>query len=243
MEQTSGFLGEWAAQLARARSGGVREQDAFFARLTAAALLAPRSPGRQQGLAILQHPDGGVYLPCFTSQNEYRNWRRPEDVPVLLSFSVLHGMITDSAELAGMVVNPFGKQLVLTRETLGAIEINLTGMTRARVEHRGQTAFWTANYSAALARDYADALANSPLPVFEGYILAAAGEGETEPHLLFLIDFDGDRKLLFPAIAQVIKPHMRPGSRFELRKADSALLAGAARVKAQAVYKRKRQIH
>jgi hypothetical protein len=54
-----------------------------------------------------------------------------------------------------------------------------------------------------------------------------------------LIDFKGDRKLLFPAVARAVQPHMKTGSSFELLKADPATLA-AAREKTTPVYRKRR---
>jgi hypothetical protein len=59
---------------------------------------------------------------------------------------------------------------------------------------------------------------------FEAFILQTRQEHEPAPHLTFLIDFNCDRKQLFPAVAKAIQPHMKAGTNFELLKATFAIL-------------------
>ena len=67
------------------------------------------------------------------------------------------------------------------------------------------------------------------------WLLAARPDYKTAPHKLFVIEFFGDRRLLFPQVAKVIEPFMRPGESFELMKADLAL-AREAREKSAPIY-------
>ena len=67
------------------------------------------------------------------------------------------------------------------------------------------------------------------------WLLAARPDYKTAPHKLFVIEFFGDRRLLFPQVAKVIEPFMRPGESFELMKADLAL-AREAKEKSAPIY-------
>lgn len=71
--------------------------------------------------------------------------------------------------------------------------------------------------------------------VTRAWLLAERPDYKTPPHKLFVIEFFGDRRLLFPQVAKVVEPFMRPGESFELMKADRAL-AKKAREKAAPIY-------
>jgi hypothetical protein len=150
---------------------------------------------------------------------------------------MLHHIVVDDPRLSGVVINPFGSALMLSRDHLTAMENAALGMTHERVEHPGKLILARARHSSALARAFAKVLSRSPMEVFEAYILTARQAHERMSHLLFLIDFNGDRKQLFPAVAEAVQPYMKPGTAFELLKADPTLL-NAARKKAAPVFKK-----
>jgi hypothetical protein len=128
VRQTDWFLEKWDAELERARKGKGRAREVFFARLWMAALIVPLSPDKHKA-ALLKAPDGGLYIPAFTSKREYKTWDRAGDMPMQHDSAQLLHLIKGDAKLAGIVVNPFGKQLVLSRENLDSIEKKLAGMS------------------------------------------------------------------------------------------------------------------
>jgi hypothetical protein len=105
-----------------------------------------------------------------------------------------------------------------------AIESAATGMTHERVERRDKLILQPARYAPALAKAFVDALRSSGMEILEAYILTARTEDEKTRHMLFLIDFNGDRKRLFPLAAKAIRPYMEQGTNFELLKASPDLL-------------------
>jgi hypothetical protein len=228
---------DWDGQLKQMLGGDESARDPFFTKLRLSIFMSPMTPDGK-GLSLLSTQHGQLFIPAFTASAEFRKWEKSEDGATIRSFEVLCGIVTDDPKLAGIVINPFGNQLVLTRQDLTGIENAATGMTHERVEHRGKLILETTEYTAKLARAFADSLKSSELEVFEAYILSARGENEKTPHLLFLMDFNGDRKLLFPAVARAVQPHMKTGTNFELLKASFETL-DAARKKASPVYTRK----
>ena len=48
------------------------------------------------------------------------------------------------------------------------------------------------------------------------WALLAQNDNEKIPHLTFVIDYFGSKFDLFPKLAEVLKPFMRPGQSFEL---------------------------
>jgi hypothetical protein len=235
IEETSPF-DNWDEQYAQMLTGGGAERAAFFSKLRRSIFLVPQPP-EGGGISLLATQHGEMFIPAFTTGGEFRKWERREDGAAVRAFEALHGCVTDDAKLAGVVINPFGNQLVLSRRDLDGLENAATGMTRERVEHRGKLMLEAAKCAPALARTFSAALKGSGMDVFEAYILTARQEAGDRPHLLFLIDFSGDRKLLFPHVARAVQPHMKPGDNFELLKADYALLE-AARAKAEPAYRK-----
>jgi hypothetical protein len=218
------------------REGGADTRAFFTRRLRTSEYLVPIQP-EGKGLSLLATQRGERFLPAFTSEIEFGKWKQAHGGAAVLTFEALHNTVVDGANLSGVVINPFGASLILQAETLSEMEGAATGMTHARVEHKGRTFFEVARYSPALARAFAAALKNSGMEVSEAYILLARREEDAKPHLLFLIDFKGDRKQLFPAVARAVRPHMKPGANFELLQAGSATLA-AARERTRPVFRK-----
>ena len=225
---------DWDAQLKSMRAGGSDVRAFFRRRLRAASYFVPRRPDGKS-LSLLATQNNELFLPAFTSEAEFDKWTQPHDGMSALSFETLHHIVVDDLNLSGIVINPFGASLILRRGKLAAMESAATGMTHKRVTHTGKMLFETAKYPPALARAFVAALESSGMEVIEAYILMVRQERETKPHLLFLIDFSGDRKRLFPIVARAVRPHIKSGSNFELLKADRTALA-AARQKAAPVY-------
>ena len=232
--------GDWAGQLTLMRGGGPEAQSAFVARLRSSLFYVPLAPDGK-GVALLgANGKDKLFIPAFTAMDEFKAWMGRGESAAVRDFDALNGLVIDDSKISGIVINPFNEQyqLVLTRENLKEIENTATGMTAERVDHTGKTVIEAAEYTKALARSFAEALQTSDMEVFEAFILTARQEHEKKPHLMFLIDFNGDRRRLFPMIARAIQPHMKQGTQFELMKATFGLLA-QARSKAAAVYKKK----
>ena len=206
----------------------------FCTAITKTPLLVPRHVNGK-GLSILhtQHKDS--FIPAFTSQQELSAWAFPRGEVVPYAFPALNHMVVDELRLSGIVINPFGKMIFLPRKQLQEIMNATTNMTVNHVVHEGKVILEKAkNVPSQLPAALIRGLARKP-EVYEAYILSAREETDSAPHMLFLIDFDGDRKLLFPYVVEIIKPHMKKGATFELAKATYFTLH-AAREKVEPVY-------
>ena len=209
----------------------------FCATLLATPLLALRHADGK-GLALLSTQSGDRFIPAFTSQEELGKWTFPQKGKIFITFDMLNHIVVDDGRLSGIVINPFGKQIVLLREQLSEIQSTARNMTVNRVDHTSSLIFEAArNCPPNLEKALAIALALRS-EVFEAYILLAREEHVENTHLFFLIDFNGDRKNLFPYVAEVIQPYMKPGQNFELFKATHQTLQ-MAREKSVPAYKRR----
>lgn len=59
------------------------------------------------------------------------------------------------------------------------------------------------------------------------YVLLACHPDDDVPHLLILIDFDGERASIFPAVVKTVCRYIKPGEPFEVMQADAIMLNSA----------------
>jgi len=175
----------------------------FCKALSNTAMLMPR-PVEGKGPAILSTQNKENYLPAFTAKTEMNKWVFTKNDISIAPFSLLSSIVTDELRLNGIVIDPFGKQIILKREQLQEILNATKQMTVNRIDHSGKLLFEkAASIPPQLSKALAQGLSHKS-NVYEAYILFARDENEATHHLFFLIDFDGDRKLMFPYIADII---------------------------------------
>jgi hypothetical protein len=199
----------------------------FFGELKAARLFVPCREA-DNGIAVLNTPEKEAFLPAFTSVDELGKWKFPmEKVSVMLLDALKHIVIDNPTQLTGVVINPFGQALFLRQPQLAEMDSLTEGMTLARTDHKGKLEMKaTTDYPVGLPRALS-ALFRSKPEVFRAWILFAREEGDVKFHKLFLIDFNGDRRQLFPSVAKTAEKFMRPGESFELMKANAGLVLAA----------------
>lgn len=207
----------------------------FFTELKSACFSVPCNKENNR-IAVLNTPENEAFLPAFTTMEEFAKWLFSSAKATILPFETLKHIVIDNPEhLSGIVINPFGKALFLRHQQLAEIDAWTEGMSVKRTDHRGRLHLKaTADYPVGLPKALAD-LFRTRQDVRRAWILSAQGEDEVAPHKLFVIDFDGDRKALFPLVAKAVQPFMKPGESFELIKADVGLLK-VAQANAKPVY-------
>lgn len=214
------------AEFEKDQSPQGREQ--FFRKLKNARLLTP-CRGKIDNVLIMNTREGDAFLPAFTSQEEMMRQDCPAPNAAAVRLDDLKHILTDSRQkLMGIAINPFGKALLLTEKNLAEIDYFTEGMTLNRVDH---------NKPLLLTRlkEYPKGLPKAMLQFFRRHnevrkvwLLSAQVNIGFPSYLLFLIDFDGDNKDLFPAVAKAVQPYLSPGTSFELLKADPQNMAEAA---------------
>jgi hypothetical protein len=139
----------WDPELKTMRGGDAAAQSAFFTKLRASSFLVPVSPLEGKGISLLSTQQGELFIPAFTASPEFQKWEKREDGAAVQQFEALHHIVTDDPKLTGIVINPFGNQLILTRRDLAFAENAATGMTHERVEHTGKMIAEAAKYAPA----------------------------------------------------------------------------------------------
>jgi len=198
----------------------------FFKELKSARFLVP-CKGGAHNFAIMNTPEKEAFLPGFSCADELQKGSFPCEDVVVLSFEALKNTVIDQPPLTGIALDPFGKVLLLRRPQLAEIDSATEGMTLKRTDYdKPQLLDICRDYPAGLPAALSH-LFNTRPEVYRAWILSARRDLTENPHKLFVLDFDGDRKLLFPSVAKVVESFMRPGESFELMKADYSLLQRA----------------
>ncbi|MDR1136059.1 MAG: SseB family protein [Clostridiales Family XIII bacterium] len=102
---------DWDEQLGYMRAGG-RDVRAFFTRrMRSSSYFVPRSP-EAKGFSLLATQKNELFLPAFTSEDEFGKWTSPNGGASSLPFDMLQHIVVDDSRLCGVVINPFGRALI-----------------------------------------------------------------------------------------------------------------------------------
>lgn len=189
------------------------------------------SKGRGNGycMAVLATLDKENFLPAFSNPAELKKWPYENDRTAVCSYDTLkHLVLDDPQNFSGIAVNPFGKKLLLRREQIRQIDSKTEGMCIRKVEHSRNLRLSKPGREPPGLADELKLLFNSKEEIYRAYLLLAREPKEVKPHWLFLIDFNGERTALFPIVARVVRPYMKPGGTFEIMKATYTLLQYAS---------------
>ncbi len=183
---------------------------------TASFLIFAPAPGKA---AAILNKNKESLLAAFTSMEELNKWPFPRNEVEEASFTQLQLLVEENPRLEGIVIDPFGKSLVLRRGHLADIDATLA----AACPQRELQLRPTRDYPVGLPLAVRELCAKHP-EVYRAWLLAARAPGDPRDYKLLVVDLDGDGKTLFPQLAKALRLYLRQGERLELRKADIGLL-------------------
>jgi hypothetical protein len=148
---------------------------------------------------ITNSSDESFHL-AFTDWEELGKWSKEPEQTLISTYDDLKHMVLKSDGIKGFVINPFNQNFVITPEIMEYFsrrksEIVIKENTKIML---GQPA----NYP----HEMVNALSNffqKNKGIESAYMFLAHKEGDLKPNLLFIIDFSGDKDVLFPRIAAV----------------------------------------
>ncbi len=195
----------------------------FFSQMKSADFLVPCSSDGKQ-LAVISNQNNELFLPAFTEQSEVRGEYFPDARFVVLTLDQIHSVIIDAPEVKGVVFNPYSLALPFQRSQLAEIQSVTEGVSVERTQYENPLIIkpWKKaelGLTKALSRFF-DGNKN----VRKAWLVSARSEENSAAHRLFLIDFDGDRRELFPKVAEIVKVHMNAGESFELMQAQGRVM-------------------
>ena len=211
----------------------------FFKKLRSASYLVPCKKDKPEELSVVNdQKNKRSLLPLFTDAEELGKWPFQLENAALLPFEQLKTLVIDKPEvLQGLVVNPFGRALTLLLPQLQEIDSLTKGYSFERSQNRGEVRFFPPFVSVPPLNAALKVLFDSFDTVYRAWLLLAQPKEELAPHLAMIIDFSGDRTKLFSQVADLLRPYMKKGDRFDLTKADYKLLRIAEQV-CKPVYER-----
>ena len=197
--------------------GSPRNKAKNFAVLkTSDFLVYTRGQGR---VCVLNNKSKQALIAAFTCREELDKWPFERTEVEEMPFTALEKLVEQGAKLDGIVIDPFGKALHLTRGHLADIAQTLRAATpRKELKMRA-----TLDYPIGLPIAVRELCESHP-EVYRVWLLEALSDNESKAHKLFVVDFDGKPEDLFPHLAKAVRLYLRQGEQVEMLKADLALL-------------------
>lgn len=204
----------------------------FFLELKRASFLVPVKQGEQHSddvrIMLLKTPEE-AFIPAFTDREELEKWPFAKEAVAVIGYDGIKQHVLEAAPaIRGIAVNPFGGNLILRQKELELVDSKTERSSMAMEERRGAMKIFR-------PKEYPEGLVEAVQRFCQGeaaihriYALSAQGAPDETPHWLFLLDFDGEKSVVFPKAAQVIKDYMEPNSSFELAKAAEDFAANTA---------------
>ncbi len=212
----------------------LEEELRFFQEIKNAKLLIPCSGKNEEAIkgysiAVLSTQNGEIFLPAFTNQEEFDKWPYENCGTIVCSYDdIKHKVIDNPQKLSGIVINPFGKMRLLRLDLIKQVDAKTEGMSVERIEHGKNLRLFRPKQEFLGLAEKMKTFLKTHEEVYKVYLLLAQEPNDRKPHWFIIVDFDGERAALFPAIAHLVQPYMKPGDTFELIKATDGLLQKAA---------------
>lgn len=168
--------------------------------------------GTKISFLMIAAEGGENYLPMFTKRSEMERWgSNTEKNTVLMGFDNFSTIVETNPNCAGIVVNPFGQNLVIPREFVADMA------ERRKILRDGQT------NSVLTADTPCELYALSPYPMEMSNALTETAKStgaidalwlrgvklDGKDGYLLLVDFNGDRNVVFSRLGQAARPFLK----------------------------------
>ena len=222
--------------LKRAQQEPTQENERrFFSEIKKAKFIVPcvlksGQPANKAYPAVLSTQEGEKFLPAFSELAEFEKWPFSRTDVSIFSFDDLKHIILEDRQkqnLAGIAINPFGQMLPLRHSQIAQVDTVMQGMSVQRVNHDAGLRLSGPKGLPSGLKEGLKALFRQRQEVNRAYLLLAQGAGESVPHWLFVLDFDGTEASLFPQVAETVQSYIKQGNTFEIIKATPRLLQTA----------------
>ncbi len=223
--------------------------DAFWAAWTEAQTLLPvrfsippkdgvMQAGTEIGFPSYNLPDGrGACFFAFTSGEYVEKFSTEKQDMMTATHSDFLALLEKSPEVLGIVINPVGQGLIVTRDELKNQRFNVGHSQMTLPKETTITLGTPANPSEAMLGAL-HAACKELKPVKSATLFWAIFEGEEEGHYLLGVEFDGEREAIFPRLAEAAKPFLPGGQFIDIMPIEQ--LGSEARQETKPFYQKKR---
>ena len=202
-------------------------------------IFTPQTPADENGTIILAentkinflsltNAANEAFLPVFTDWQELRKWRNePNEQTIITIYEDLSSLTKNNAAGSGFVLNPFGCNLIVNRDTIDHINNRQHPAVVQTIQKETQVKIGTPqNYPDELIKAISAHLKTKP-NVNNAYLVLMQKDNEIS--YLVVVDFIGDRQETFNAIAAVAVPLLKPGELLDMVAIDDSLGQTVAR--------------
>lgn len=200
-------------------------------------MLDQQGEGRKT-LQLLTTADQRKFVPAFLHKKS-KLGRFMEEQLMEMPYDKLKYLIIDLVpEINGIVINPFEENIILDQKLMEVVDAHTMGMTLKREEYRGRISLRTPEMLPIGLKQTLVQHFKVHLQVEAAWLMKARRENKIEDYWLLLIEFKGEKIQLFPLTAEVVKPYMKLGQRFELVQKNPEL--STATMETARIYERPR---
>lgn len=188
-----------------------------FEELNKAHFLAPVSDTSLSGLAMddpqnqtigegtieflpISDADGNIYLPTFTDWDELRKWKKEDGKTLILTLKDYGTILSDDVNLRGVVINPFGQNIVLNSQLIERITERQEESVMV-----GVPAKYPKVFIKALRREL------SKMPMVKKAYLLWMVRNQEEGGYLMVVDVDGRHEEVFQTIGEMAEQYLDDG--------------------------------
>lgn len=184
---------------------------------------------------ITNNSDESFYL-AFTDWNELGKWSKEPEQTLISTYNDLRNMLMKTDNIKGFIINPYNQNFVITPDVIEYFsrrksEIVIQEDTNIML---GQPA----NYPHEMINALSDFFKKTK-EIESAYMFLAQKEGDQKPNLLFIIDFTGNKNVLFPRIAAVAQDFLGKDEYIDMIPLDSSFGKDATK-DSTPFYKRKK---
>lgn len=183
--------------------------------------------GTTVSFKTITNADNESYLVTFTDCTELCKWSKDKEETLAYTYDDLNAIVLENINtIKGFVINPFGQIFIITPEVMQYFsqrksEIVVEGDTKIML---GQPAEYPSELVKVMSKFF-----ESQKDVKSAYLFLARKELDQKANLLFVIDFTGEKDLLFPKIAAKMQGHIGKGEYFDMISMETSLGTSAVK--------------
>lgn len=163
-------------------------------------------------LPMLTSMENENFYPAFTDWEELNKWQQVGERPstMMFTFDDYAHMVLEDENVQGIVINPFGENLILDRGMLEELRAKKEMVTKGVAERKfadGEEVLLGEpnEYPEEMIRDIREYM-NTKETIKKAWLRLMV-KGEEQSYLL-VVDFEGEESIVFSEIADVARPYL-----------------------------------
>ena len=181
-----------------------------------------------QHFLITNTKEEQFYL-AFTDWQELEKWSKGERRDAFTApVQVFAALLDKSKTVRGVVINPFGQNITLTKEMIENFPKRREALLKAVPPRFMVGKIKEEQEPEELKQALCKYFKKKQKSIQEAWMFIALREGAKKPRFMLIVDYDGepeDAKELFPQIAEVAKPYFKEDEGMDILRRDEKFAA------------------